>query len=370
MYPDELIYDIALSSIFKYRVEMPRKIIENFKSAKVIFSMKRDELEVIFGIGSKFTDEILSGKELEIAHKEIEWCNSKGIKIHHLGSSEFPSQLCNCPDAPIIFYSLGSCNLNHDKIVAIVGTREASPRGLQECRMIVKELAESGLAPVIASGLAFGIDIAAHESALEYGLETIGVLANPLDRIYPRAHTAHARRVVRQGALVTEFPRGSHDFKINFVQRNRLIAGLSKATIIVESRKKGGALTTAELADSYSREVFALPGRITDIRSEGCNNLIAKNEATIFTSTKDFLQTMGWKNIAGKKPGSRTKPLFYCGDPLKEKLLVALRLNPGQSMDELCSLTGIHIKDLASSLLELEVEGYISKNPGNRYIAT
>lgn len=369
MYSDDLIYDMALCSIFRYRVEMPKKIIESFSSSKALFFMGRDELEEIFGKGSRYTQDFISGRELEIAKREVDWCVEKGIKIHRMGGIDFPPQLLNCPDAPIVFYSIGNCNLNSDKIIAVVGTRQASERGIQECRMIVKELAESGEAPVIASGLAYGIDITAHESALEYGLDTIAVLANPLDRIYPRAHTSHARRVVKQGALVTEFPRGSHEFKINFVQRNRMIAGLSKATIIVESRKKGGALTTAELADSYSREVFALPGRITDLRSEGCNNLIAKNEATIFTSAKDFLVSLGWKKSSKvSKPESTS--LFYTGDPLKEKLLLALRLNPEQNMDELCSLTGIHIKDLASSLLELEVEGYISKNPGNRYIAT
>jgi DNA processing protein len=368
MYPDELVYKIALNAIFRYRVEMPLKIIENLGSAKALFSLERGELEEIFGKGSRYTDEVLSAKELDIARDEIDWCIQKGIKINYLGNEEFPNQLASCQDAPIVFYSIGNCNLSSNKIIAIVGTREASERGKSECKIIVKELAESGASPIIASGLAYGIDIVAHESALENGLETIAVLANPLDRIYPRLHTPQARKIVKQGALITEFPRGSVEHKINFVQRNRLIAGLSKATIVVESRKKGGALTTAELADSYSREVFALPGRITDIRSEGCNNLIAKNEATIFTNTADLIKNLGWIT-KGKKERVGTRSLFCFDNPEKEKILVALRLNPGQNMDDLCTSASIAIKDLAPSILELEVEGYIIRTAGNRFIA-
>lgn len=368
MYPDEVIYAIALSSIFRYRVEMPRKILESFGSAGSLFSMERDQLEEIFGKTSKYPDNILSKREIEVAQKEIEWCNEKGIKINYQGGPDFPEQLTRCPDAPLIFYSLGNCNLSSDKIIAIVGTRQASARGVEECKMVVRGLAESGASPVIASGLAYGIDITAHESALEYNLETIAVLANPLDRIYPKAHTSHARKIVKQGALITEFPRNSIDLKLNFVQRNRLIAGLSKATIVVESRKKGGALTTAELADSYSREVFALPGRITDIRSEGCNNLIAKNEALIYTGTDGVLAALGWQNISNSYKGIQGS-LFYTGDPLKEKILVTLKLNPGSSMDELHIATSIPIKDLAASLLELEVEGYAVQTAGRRYMA-
>lgn len=369
MYSDELIFEMALCSIFRYRVEIPLKIVENLGSAKKLFELQRGELEEIFGKGSRFPDEILSAKELDSARNEADWCREKGIRIHRRGDSDFPAMLAGCPDSPLVFYSVGCCELNSEKIIAVVGTRQPTDRGKEECRMLIRQLAESGSSPVVASGLAYGIDITAHISALESGLKTIAVLATPLDRIYPKAHTAYARRIARQGALITEFPRGSISHKLNFIQRNRLIAGLSKATIVVESRKKGGALTTAELAESYSREVYALPGRVSDIRSEGCNNLIAKNEATIFTNTEEMLATLGWIKKGEEVQCEENRELFFRGDPLKEKILVALRLNPGQSMDQIHLYTSIAIKDLASSLLELEVEGWITRTAGNRYIA-
>ncbi|PKP38621.1 MAG: DNA-protecting protein DprA [Bacteroidetes bacterium HGW-Bacteroidetes-14] len=368
MYPDDLLYDIALSKIFRYRVNIPGSIIDNLGSAKALFEMSRDMLEEIFTPGQVCIDEILNRKNLDEARAELEWCREKGIRIHHRDHPDFPPLLRSCPDAPVVFYSFGSCNLNSDRIISIVGTRLSSSYGEKMCRKIVADLSESGVKPVIASGLAFGIDICAHLAALDNGLDTIAILANPLDRIYPAAHTSHARKIVKQGSLLTEFPRGSESFKINFVQRNRLIAGLSAATIIVESRAHGGALITAELAHSYSREVFAVPGRIGDIRSEGCNNLIAKNVAAIFTSAEDLLTALGWVSEKQKESG-RVRKLFYEGNPDKEKILVALRLNPELNIDELHSITGQKIQELTARVVELEIEGYICSVSGNRYSA-
>jgi DNA processing protein len=366
MYPDDLLYDIALSKIFRYRVNIPVSIIDNLGSAKALFEMNREMLGEIFNPGQVCIDEILNHKNLEEASAEIEWCREKGIRIHHRDDDDFPPKLRNCPDAPVVFFSFGNCSLNTEKIVSVVGTRLASSYGEKSCRKIIGELSQSGLKPVIASGLAFGIDITAHLAALDSGLDTIAVLANPLDRIYPVSHTSHARRIVKQGALITEFARGSESFKINFVQRNRLIAGIASATIVVESRARGGALITAELAHSYSREVFAVPGRISDLRSEGCNNLVAKNIATIYTSVDELLASLGWNR---EKPAGETdgRKLFYEGDPDKEKILVALRLNPELNIDELHGITGQKIQELSARLLELEIEGYLCSLPGNRY---
>jgi len=367
MYPDDLLYDIALSRVFRYRVNIPGSVIDNLGSARALFEMSREMLEEIFKPGQVCIDEILNRKNLDDAFSELEWCREKGIRIHHRDDPDFPPLLRSCPDAPVVFYSFGNCNFSCDRIISIVGTRLSSSYGEKICRKIAAELSESGVKPVIASGLAFGIDITAHLAALENGLDTIAILANPLDRIYPAAHTSHARKIVKQGALITEFPRGSESFKINFVQRNRLIAGLSAATIIVESRAHGGALITAELAHSYSREVFAVPGRVGDIRSEGCNNLIAKNIAAIFTSADDLLTALGW--VSEKKESKPARKLFYEGDPHKEKILVALRLNPELNIDELHSITGQKIQELTARVVELEIEGYICSVSGNRYSA-
>jgi DNA processing protein len=366
MYSEDLLYGIALSTIFKYRVNLPKSIIENLGSAGALFGLCRDELEHIFGKQYGFIDDILDKSCLEKAQKEIDWCHEKGIKIHYYPTASFPSRLKDCSDSPVILYSYGDVDFNFDKTISIVGTRRSTAYGTKACRKIIEELSAGGFNPIIVSGLAFGIDICAHKAALESGLRTIAVLATALDTIYPSQHHSHAISISKQGALLTEFARGTESFKLNFVQRNRIIAGISAATIVIESGEKGGALITAELAHSYSRELFAVPGRISDSVSIGCNKLISRNLASIFTSAEDFLISMGWDDKS-RPAFSKEKKLFYTGDPEKEKILVALRQNLELNIDELHRLTGQRIQDLSVKLLELEIEGLISSIPGNRY---
>ena len=366
MYSEDLLYGIALSTIFKYRVDLPKSIIENLGSAGAVFHLNRAELEQIFGKRYGFIDDILDKSCLAMAQKEIDWCNEKGIKIHYYPTASFPSRLKECTDSPVILYSYGDTDFNYEKIIAVVGTRRSTAYGTKICRNIIEELSAGGYNPIIVSGLAFGIDICAHKAALEYDLQTIAVLATALDTIYPSQHHSHAKNIAKQGALITEFARGTDSFKLNFVQRNRIIAGISAATIVIESGEKGGALITAELAHSYSRELYAVPGRVSDSISAGCNKLISKNMASIFTSVEDFLISMGW-NDPGKSVISKQKKLFYTGDPEKEKILVALRQNMELNIDELHRLTGQRIQDLSVKLLELEMEGLVSSQQGNRY---
>ena len=363
---EDLLYGIAMSTIFKYRVGLPKYIIETLGSAGALFKLNREELEQVFGKQYGFIDTILDSSCLEKAQKEIEWCNEKGINIHYYPTPSFPSRLKECPDSPVILYSFGEADFNYDKIIAIVGTRKSTAYGIKTCRSIIEELHAGGYNPIIVSGLALGIDICAHKAAMEYGLQTIAVLGTPLDTIYPSQHYYHARSISKQGALITEFPRGTDSFKLNFVQRNRIIAGISVATIVIESREKGGALITAELAHSYSREIFAIPGRVSDSLSAGCNKLISKNVASIYTCAQDFVLSMGWIN--NFKPGTtKEKKLFYTDDPEKEKILVALRQNLELNIDELHRLTEQKIQHLSAKLLELEVEGLVSSVQGNRY---
>ena len=366
MYSEDLLYGIALSTIFKYRVDLPKSIIENLGCAGALFCLNRAELEHIFGKHYGFIDDILDKSCLEKAQKEIDWCNEKGIKIHYYPTASFPSRLKECSDSPVILYSYGDTDLNYDKIIAVVGTRRSTAYGTKTCRNIIEELSAGGYNPIIVSGLAFGIDICAHKAALDFGLHTIAVLATALDTIYPAQHHSHAKSISKQGALLTEFARGTDSFKLNFVQRNRIIAGISAATIVIESGAKGGALITAELANSYSSELFAVPRRISDSLSAGCNKLISGNLASIFTSAEDFLIYMGWKDNS-KSAISKEKKLFYTGDPEKEKILVALRQNMELNIDELHRLTGQRIQDLSVKLLELEMEGLVNSFKGNRY---
>jgi len=363
---EELIFAVALNKIFRYNPKISNILLREFGSAKAIFSLTQSDLLEKFSKKFTFFDGLADPGILKWAVEEISWANSKGVNILHINDPNYPLSLKQCFDPPVILYIYGDVNLNQENIISIVGTRMSTRYGTESCRKILKELIDLGLSPVIVSGLAYGVDIAAHKAALEFGLETIAVLPNGPDRIYPAAHHEIARRISKQGAIVTEFPRETESLKINFIQRNRLIAALSKATIVIESREKGGALSTAELAQSYSREVFALPGRVSDIFSAGCNNLIFRNIATIYNSTKEFTSYMGWC-ANNKSVSERTGNLFYSGSPEKEKILVALRVNSELNIDELLHITGEKLQNLSEGLLELELEGMIISLAGNRY---
>ncbi|MEN6619051.1 MAG: DNA-processing protein DprA [Rikenellaceae bacterium] len=366
MYPDELIYAVALNKIFRYNPKISNCLLREFGSAEAVFGLSQSALLEKFNKRYKFFDDLSDSRIFMWAKEEISWAESKGIRLIHVNDRDYPLSLKECSDPPVILYLYGEVNLNQEKIISIVGTRMSTRYGTESCRKIVKELLDYGYYPVIVSGLAYGVDVAAHKAALEFGLKTVAVLPNGLDRIYPAAHHEIAKKISRQGAIVTEFPRNTESFKINFIQRNRLIAALSKATIVIESREKGGALITAELAQSYSREVFALPGRVSDLFSTGCNNLIFQNIANIYNSTKDFTIYMGWSSD-NKESSKIKRGLFYSGSPEKEKILVALRANSELNIDELLHITGDRLQSLCENLLELEMEGFILSLAGNRY---
>ncbi len=366
MYPDELIYIVALNRVFRYNPRVSNFLLREFGSAEAVFRLDKSVLTEIFNKRYQFFDQLSDSSILSWAKEEIAWAESKGVRIIHINDSAYPASLRECFDPPLILYIYGDVNLNQEKVISIVGTRMSTKYGTECCRKIIREMLEYGCSPLIVSGLAYGVDVAAHKAALEFGLKTVAVLPNGLDRIYPTAHHEIAKKISRQGAILSEFPRSTESLKINFIQRNRLIAALSQATIVVESRTKGGALITAELAQSYSREVFALPGRVSDPISSGCNNLIFRNIANIFSSTKEFILSMGW-SVDNKDVINKEKQLFYTGSKEKEKILVALRTNSELSFDEILLITGARIQSLCESLLELELEGYINSLAGKRY---
>jgi len=366
MYTDEFVYIVALNKVFRYNPKVSNFLLKEFGSAEAIFRLDKSVLMDIFNKRYRFFDQLSDNSILTWAKEEISWAKTKGVRIITVNDSDYPASLRECFDPPLILYLYGEIDLNQEKIISIVGTRMSTRYGTECCRKIIRELLDLGCSPVIVSGLAYGVDVASHKAALEFGLRTVAVLPNGLDRIYPAAHHAIAKQISRHGAVLTEFPRGTESLKINFIQRNRLIAALSKATIVIESREKGGALITAELAQSYSRDVFALPGRVSDPISSGCNNLIFHNIANIYSSTKDFISYMGW-STDNKEIINNDKHLFYAGSPEKEKILVALRVNSELNMDELLLITGTRMQSLCESLLELELEGYIHSLAGKRY---
>lgn len=366
MLSEELVYAVALNKVFRYNPKISNCLLREFGTAKAVFSLTQADLLERFNKRYTFFEKLSDTRILKWAEEEIQWADSKGVRLFHINEKEYPSSLKECFDPPVILYLYGEIDLNQEKIISVVGTRMSTRYGTESCRKIVRELLEGGFSPIIVSGLAYGVDIAAHKAALEFGLKTVAVLPNGLDRIYPAAHHEIAKRISRQGAIITEFPRETESLKINFIQRNRLIAALSKATIVIESREKGGALSTAELAQSYSREVFALPGRVSDIFSAGCNNLISRNIATIYNSTKDFTSCLGWSSN-NKNVSNTQRELFYSGSPEKEKILVALRVNSELNIDELLHISGMRLQSLSENLLELELEGKILSLAGNRY---
>jgi DNA processing protein len=365
---DEKIYTAALNLIFRYDCRPARELIAITGSAGAVFKLKHDELKDIFGKEYSFIKEIEDNSILDQALDEIKWAERSGIDILFSTDSQggYPKRLLECQDYPLVIYKRGTSPLDASVIVSIVGTRKSTPYGNEVCSRIISDLAEAGLNPIIVSGLAFGIDITAHKIALEQNLRTVAVLGSSLDTIYPVSHGRYARLIERQGALITEFPRNSLSFKINFIRRNRIIAGMADAIIVVESGLNGGSMITASLASSYSRELFAVPGRLNDARSSGCNILISKNLASLYSGTSDFISHMGWQEYV-KKSGSDQDILFTEDKEEKEKILVALASANELNIDEILRITGINIAKISSALLELELQGKVIALPGKRY---
>ncbi|MBN1251770.1 MAG: DNA-processing protein DprA, partial [Bacteroidales bacterium] len=292
---ENLNYKIALGMISGIGNMNAKKLIAYIGSVEGIFKEKRQNLEKIPGIGTKLSLEISNSNALNEAEQEISFINKNNIEAIFFTEKTYPERLKHCEDSPIIIYKKGKFDLNKTKILSIVGTRNASQYGKDNCNKLITDLFESGHNPLIVSGLAYGVDICAHKAAIKNNLATVAVLGHGLDIIYPAAHKNYAKEILQNGALLSEFSSNSKLDPSNFVKRNRIIAGMSDATIVVESAKKGGSLITAELANSYNRDVFAFPGRINDKFSEGCNLLIKTNRAALIESYKDIEYILGWE---------------------------------------------------------------------------
>ena len=279
-----LLYHIALTSIPNIGSITAKKLIAYTGSVSQIFNDKKSTLEKIPGIGAFNAQNIIQNKDfaLNLAQHELSFIEKHNINALTYLEDNFPKRLIQCEDGPLVIFSNGEFNFNSQKVISIVGTRNATDYGKEFCENLIFDLMPHK--PLIVSGLAFGVDICAHKSAIKNNLPTIGVLAHGLDRIYPAIHTSTAKQMLENGGLVTEFRSGTNPDRENFPKRNRIIAGLSDLTIVIESSKKGGSLITADLANSYNRDVFALPGRINDTQSEGCNALIKQNKAHLIQS--------------------------------------------------------------------------------------
>ena len=303
-------------------------------------------------------------KQLPQAEAEADEARRRHISLLALTETDYPTWLKNLPDAPPVLFYKGTASLNAQPMISIVGTRHISEYGKDLCRHIVEQLAERLPQATIVSGLAYGVDVHAHRAALACGLPTIGVLGHGLNHLYPPSHRDTANRMTEQGGLLTEYPCATPVSRENFVQRNRIVAGLSQACIVVESARRGGALITARLAQDYGREVYACPGRLIDLHSEGCNRLIARHGAAIFTSVDDLMDDMGW---APRQPRPQQLELFPALTATEEQLRSRLVQTEQCSADELVTATGLKVAEVNAALIQLEMKGLVRLLAGNQY---
>ncbi len=344
-----------------------KKLISYLGGVEAIFNEKTEILKKIPGIGDALAHEIRTQNVLLRAEKEIEFIERYQIKTHFYTDSSYPYRLKECEDAPILLYSKGHEDLNTGRYLAIVGTRKASTYGKELCQSIIKSLSQTQPNITIVSGLAYGIDVFAHKAALDYNVRTFGVVAHGLDRIYPTAHHATAKKMIESGGtILTEYPSQTNPDAPNFVERNRIVAGMCDATLVVESALKGGSLITAELANSYNRDVFAFPGRITDIQSQGCNNLIYKNQAVLIQSANDLEHFMSWDS---KPIGSiqTEQKLFESLTQDEQCIIDLLRQNESVYINHLATQSHIPLQKILGLLIQLEFKGLIKSIPGSLY---
>jgi DNA processing protein len=360
----QLPYKIGISLIPGIGSSNARKLIAYLGSVEAVFSEKKRTLQKIPGIGEVLA-RVISGSEkvLERAYTEIGFIQRKGIHPFFYFDKTYPARLKECPDAPLMLYTKGPSDLNGNRMISIVGTRRPSSYGMAYCEKLVTELHENGYNIGIVSGLAYGIDITAHKAALQNGLPTFAVLGHGLDRIYPPIHRETACRIAETGSMVSEFLSETVPDRQNFVKRNRIIAGLSDATIVIESGLKGGSLITAGMANGYNREVFALPGRVNDPCSAGCNWLIKTNNAALIENLSDLEFYMGWdKPVIGSIPQQQR---LFSNLTEEEQLVIALLREYGQlELDLIAMKTRLPVSRISGMLLSLEFSGYVRAMPG------
>lgn len=300
------------------------------------------------------------------ADAELEFCEKHGIRAIALADEDYPALLRECCDAPLVLFYKGTANLSKIHLLSVVGTRRISDYGKEICQRFLQELGSLLPDCLIVSGLAYGVDIHAHRAALASGLETVAVLAHGLDTIYPALHRSTASAMLAHGGLLTEYVTQTNADKGNFVRRNRIIAGLTRATVVVESAAHGGALITADLAQGYGREVFAFPGRVGDQYSEGCNALIRDNKASLVTSALDVVKALNWEAEA-KRPAAVQQELFPELNELQQRVCDLLRASDGLTINQLTIRLNTPVMEVSAALTDLEFAGLVKLFPGGRY---
>ena len=373
MADDTIFHELALTLLPGIGPQLTRQLMSYGGAAKNVLMMPPGKLRRIPGVGAA-TVAILTGKAREVAFRKAEADLKKAeeveVEIIFYTNKRFPNRLKQIADAPAILYYQGTADLNAPKVVALVGTRQATDYGREQTERIIKGLLPHR--PLVVSGLAYGIDIVAHRAALQEGLETVGVMATGLDIIYPSAHRKTAEKMREQGGLLTEFPFGTPPDRYNFPARNRIIAGLSDGTVVVEAAIKGGALITAELALSYDRDVLAVPGNLSSAASAGCNALIRDNKAALYAEPLDLEQLLNWDAALHQSGKFKPVPSYSADDFTIEEFtlitVLAAAIGREEQIDELAWKAQLAIHTVASLLLGLEFRGVVRALPGKKFI--
>lgn len=360
----DLLYTLALQQVPNIGDITAKKLISHCGTAEAVLKEKKQNLLKIDGIGTVLLGELFKTPYLAAAEKEIQFIKDNDIDYLYFLEKDYPEKLKHCIDGPILLFQTGNMHLKNQRIISIVGTRKITTSGMAFCEQLVETLVPYN--PVIVSGFAYGTDITAHKSAIKNKLQTVGCLAHGFNQIYPKVHKKYMTQVEEHGGFFTEFTSQDTFDKSNFLKRNRIIAGLSEATIVIESAEKGGSLVTADIANSYNRDVFAVPGRTTDSQSVGCNNLIKHQKAHMLSTPLDVPYILNWELEDNKKPAIQ-KQLFVELDDTEKTIYNYLKENEKQQLDIIAIECSLPIFKVASVLLNMELKGVIRPLPGKLF---
>jgi DNA processing protein len=365
MSDQDLFYLLALLKVDGVGDIMAKKLLTHCGNAESIFSAKTNQIAAIDGVGSFLLKNLKDKTIFEKANKELEFIRSNDIQVSFFQDEHYPDRLKHCFDSPVLLFKSGNIDLKNRKIISIVGTRQITSYGTEFCRSLIEDL--SPLNPVIVSGFAYGVDIVAHQFAMEHNLQTIGVLAHGLNQIYPKTHKKYVARMMENGGFITEFWSSSNPDKEKFVRRNRIVAGMTEATIVIESADKGGSLITANFANDYNRDVFAVPGRVTDTYSKGCNNLIKMQKANVLTNAADLVYMLNW-DIENKSKTIQ-KQLFVELEEDEQLIYEYLLKNGKELLDTIALQCNFPIYKISGILINMELKGVIRPLPGKLFEA-
>ncbi|WP_179353415.1 DNA-processing protein DprA [Winogradskyella vidalii] len=362
----QLIYALALQHVPKIGATTAKKLINHCGSAEAVIKEKKSKLLKIDGIGSVTIQGLFDKSHIEEAEKELKFIRDNNIIAHYFTDDTYPERLKHCIDAPLVLFQSGNINIKQKRIISIVGARKITTSGIAFCEKLVETLAPFN--PIIVSGFAYGTDITAQKAAVKHNLQTIGCLAHGLNQIYPKVHKKYVEAIENHGGFYTDFWSSDNFDRNNFLKRNRIIAGLSEATIVIESAEKGGSLVTADIANSYNRVVFAVPGRTTDSQSVGCNNLIKFQQAHLLSTPLDVPYMLNWELEANKKPIVQQQ-LFVDLEPDEKIVYNFLKANNKVLLDVIALRCEMPTYKLVGLLLQMELKGVVRPLPGKLFEA-